>query len=64
MEDKEVRRRKWQQKRINDIGGERRFRTKKIDPKVIKEERRRPTKKELLNDAFNPDLPSDTNSWG
>ena len=57
--DKEIRRRKWEQKRLNEIGGERRFRTKKILPKVIKEELRKPSKKEILDYEFDEDLPSD-----
>jgi hypothetical protein len=57
--DKEQRRRKWETKRLNEIGGERRFRTKLQTPKPVKEKKKRLTKKDILNFAFNPDLPSD-----
>lgn len=63
MDDKETRRRKWQMKRLNDVGGERRFRTKEQAPKPIKEQVKRPKKKELLKYAYDPDLPSDVDPW-
>ena len=49
--DKETRRRKWQMKSLNDIGGERRFRTREEIPKPIKAKTRRLKKQEILKYA-------------
>jgi len=54
-EEKELRRRKWQMKRLNEMGGERRFRTKEQVPKPIREKKRKVSKRELINYAYDPD---------
>lgn len=46
-------------KRLNDIGGERRFRTKEQVPKPIKEKKRKVSKRELINYAYDPDRATD-----
>lgn len=63
QEDKELRRRKWQMKRLNEMGGERRFRTKEQVPKPIKEKKRKVSKRELINYAYDPDRDIDIDSW-